>query len=262
MRSGDLAEPLQLAAGDRVVFTIVEGADGRDGRISGGRASGRACGRAGGQVGRRVGGRPAGPAGVGWTQPPSQSILPACLSCLHYLAVPCSELGRVSGGLDTCCLHLKPADHALPCPAVNYDEFVEDCSVGDTLLVDGGIMSMAVERITDTGAALAGCTLLCAALRCAALLCLAGRHVIQGFAACHPCWLEASLAAPPRLPAADVECSVVDGGTMASRRAPAAIALGSCHCPAPLASRCKAGAASGCLSHCQPWNMRCLKLLA
>ena len=36
-------------------------------------------------------------------------------------------------------------------PAVNYDEFVEDCSVGDTLLVDGGIMSMVVERITGTG---------------------------------------------------------------------------------------------------------------
>lgn len=83
VRSGDVAEPLQLAAGDRVVFTIQEGADGKDNRIS-----------------------------------------------------------------------------------VNYDEFVDDASVGDMLLVDGGIMSMEVQRITDT----------------------------------------------------DVECKVVDGGTLGSRR--------------------------------------------
>lgn len=83
VRSGDVAEPLQLAPGDAVVFTIQEGADGKDNRIS-----------------------------------------------------------------------------------VNYDEFVEDASVGDMLLVDGGIMSMEVQRITDT----------------------------------------------------DVECRVVDGGTLGSRR--------------------------------------------
>ncbi|KAL4447350.1 hypothetical protein ABPG77_007383 [Micractinium sp. CCAP 211/92] len=83
VRSGDVAEPLQLAPGDNVVFTIQEGADGKDNRIS-----------------------------------------------------------------------------------VNYDEFVEDASVGDMLLVDGGIMSMEVQRITDT----------------------------------------------------DVECRVVDGGTLGSRR--------------------------------------------
>ncbi|KAL4443531.1 hypothetical protein ABPG75_011268 [Micractinium tetrahymenae] len=50
--------------------------------------------------------------------------------------------------------------------SVNYDEFVEDASVGDMLLVDGGIMAMEVQRITDT----------------------------------------------------DVECKVVDGGTLGSRR--------------------------------------------
>ena len=36
VRSGDLAEPLELAAGDIVTYTIKEGADGKDGRISGG----------------------------------------------------------------------------------------------------------------------------------------------------------------------------------------------------------------------------------
>lgn len=35
VRSGDVAEPLQLAPGDNVVFTIQEGADGKDNRISG-----------------------------------------------------------------------------------------------------------------------------------------------------------------------------------------------------------------------------------
>lgn len=43
VRSGDVAEPLQLAAGDRVVFTIQEGADGKDNRISGGAWAGRRC---------------------------------------------------------------------------------------------------------------------------------------------------------------------------------------------------------------------------
>ncbi len=37
VRSGDLHEPLQLAPGDKVTFTIVEGADGSDNRVSGGR---------------------------------------------------------------------------------------------------------------------------------------------------------------------------------------------------------------------------------
>ncbi|PSC72575.1 plastidial pyruvate kinase 2-like [Micractinium conductrix] len=83
VRSGDLAAPLPLDAGDKITFTITEGADGTDGRIS-----------------------------------------------------------------------------------VNYDEFVEDASVGDMLLVDGGIMSMQIDRITDN----------------------------------------------------DVLCSVVDGGTLSSRR--------------------------------------------
>lgn len=36
VRSGDLAAPLQLSAGDKVTFTIVEGADGTDNRIGGG----------------------------------------------------------------------------------------------------------------------------------------------------------------------------------------------------------------------------------
>ena len=36
VRSGDVHEPLQLATGDRVTFTIVEGADGSDNRVSGG----------------------------------------------------------------------------------------------------------------------------------------------------------------------------------------------------------------------------------
>lgn len=36
VRSGDLHEPLELAAGDIVTFTIVEGEDGKGGRISGG----------------------------------------------------------------------------------------------------------------------------------------------------------------------------------------------------------------------------------
>jgi hypothetical protein len=35
VRSGDLVAPLQLATGDKVVFTIVEGADGTDNRIGG-----------------------------------------------------------------------------------------------------------------------------------------------------------------------------------------------------------------------------------
>lgn len=35
VRSGDLLAPLQLATGDKVVFTIVEGADGTDNRIGG-----------------------------------------------------------------------------------------------------------------------------------------------------------------------------------------------------------------------------------
>ncbi|PRW56390.1 plastidial pyruvate kinase 2-like isoform A [Chlorella sorokiniana] len=83
VRSGDVHEPLQLAAGDRVTFTILEGADGSDNRVS-----------------------------------------------------------------------------------VNYDDFINDAGVGDMLLVDGGIMSMQIERITDT----------------------------------------------------DVECTVVDGGTLGSRR--------------------------------------------
>lgn len=34
---------------------------------------------------------------------------------------------------------------------VNYDDFISDASVGDMLLVDGGIMSMEVKAITDTG---------------------------------------------------------------------------------------------------------------
>ncbi|KAI7835791.1 hypothetical protein COHA_010311 [Chlorella ohadii] len=83
VRSGDLHEPLQLAPGDKVTFTIVEGADGSDNRVS-----------------------------------------------------------------------------------VNYDDFINDASKGDMLLVDGGIMSMHVDSITDT----------------------------------------------------DVECTVVDGGTMGPRR--------------------------------------------
>lgn len=64
VRSGDLTEPLQLTRGERVIFTITEGADGSGGRIS-----------------------------------------------------------------------------------VNYDGFVDDVSVGDVVLVDGGIMSMAVVAI-------------------------------------------------------------------------------------------------------------------
>ena len=36
VRSGDLAAPLPLDAGDKITFTITEGADGTDGRISGG----------------------------------------------------------------------------------------------------------------------------------------------------------------------------------------------------------------------------------
>ncbi|KAK2080267.1 hypothetical protein QBZ16_000120 [Prototheca wickerhamii] len=67
VRSGDLTQPLDLARGDRVTFTIVAGADGSDNRIG-----------------------------------------------------------------------------------VNYDGFIEDVGVGDTLLVDGGIMSMLVREITDT----------------------------------------------------------------------------------------------------------------
>lgn len=61
VRSGDLAEPLELATGDTVTFTIREGDDGKEGRIS-----------------------------------------------------------------------------------VNYDGFVDDVSVGDQLLIDGGIMSCLV----------------------------------------------------------------------------------------------------------------------
>ena len=68
VRSGDLIAPLELATGDKVVFTIVEGADGTDNRIG-----------------------------------------------------------------------------------VNYDEFTDDASVGDTLLVDGGIMSLEITSIQDTG---------------------------------------------------------------------------------------------------------------
>lgn len=41
VRSGDVAEPLQLAPGDAVVFTIQEGADGKDNRISGGERLGQ-----------------------------------------------------------------------------------------------------------------------------------------------------------------------------------------------------------------------------
>lgn len=67
VRSGDVAEPLELATGDQLTFTIVEGADGKGGRVS-----------------------------------------------------------------------------------VNYDGFIDDVSVGDTLLVDGGIMSFAVRAKTDT----------------------------------------------------------------------------------------------------------------
>ncbi|GAB4820909.1 hypothetical protein N2152v2_007955 [Parachlorella kessleri] len=67
VRSGDLAEPLELAAGDKVTYTIKEGADGKDGRIS-----------------------------------------------------------------------------------VNYDGFVEDCKVGDHLLIDGGILSCLVLEKTAT----------------------------------------------------------------------------------------------------------------
>ncbi len=33
---------------------------------------------------------------------------------------------------------------------VNYDGFLDDVGVGDTLLVDGGVMSMEVESVTDT----------------------------------------------------------------------------------------------------------------
>jgi pyruvate kinase len=73
VRSGDLTAPLQLATGDKVVFTIIEGADGTDNRVG-----------------------------------------------------------------------------------VNYDDFVDDASVGDTLLVDGGIMSLEVTRITDTGGCACG----------------------------------------------------------------------------------------------------------
>lgn len=35
VRSGDLTAPLQLATGDKVVFTIIEGADGTDNRVGG-----------------------------------------------------------------------------------------------------------------------------------------------------------------------------------------------------------------------------------
>ncbi|EFN57958.1 hypothetical protein CHLNCDRAFT_30037 [Chlorella variabilis] len=83
VRSGDLAAPLQLSAGDKVTFTIVEGADGTDNRIG-----------------------------------------------------------------------------------VNYDQFVDDASVGDMLLVDGGIMSLQVERITDIALVPARCRPARCACRC------------------------------------------------------------------------------------------------
>ena len=67
VRSGDLAEPLELAAGDLLTFTLREGATGKDGRVS-----------------------------------------------------------------------------------VNYDGFIDDTSVGDTLLVDGGIMSLRIRSKTET----------------------------------------------------------------------------------------------------------------
>ncbi|KAL4858542.1 Plastidial pyruvate kinase 3 [Chlorella vulgaris] len=67
VRSGDLVAPLQLATGDKVVFTIVEGADGTDNRIG-----------------------------------------------------------------------------------VNYDDFVNDASVGDMLLVDGGISSFEITAVHCT----------------------------------------------------------------------------------------------------------------
>ncbi len=34
---------------------------------------------------------------------------------------------------------------------MNYDDFINDASKGDMLLVDGGIMSMHVDHITETG---------------------------------------------------------------------------------------------------------------
>jgi len=83
VRSGDVHEPLQLSRGDKVVYTISEGANGVDGRLS-----------------------------------------------------------------------------------VNYDGFIDDVAVGDTVLVDGGIMSMEVISIDGN----------------------------------------------------DVNCKVIDGGTMGSRR--------------------------------------------
>ncbi len=64
VRSGDVHEPLELSRGDKVVYTIDEGANGVDGRLS-----------------------------------------------------------------------------------VNYDGFIDDVAVGDTVLVDGGIMSMEVKTI-------------------------------------------------------------------------------------------------------------------
>lgn len=67
VRSGDVHEPLELARGDKIVYTIAEGADGTDGRLS-----------------------------------------------------------------------------------VNYDAFVLDTSVGDIILVDGGIMSMEVKSVDST----------------------------------------------------------------------------------------------------------------
>ena len=67
MRSGDLAEPVELVPGGEWVFTIREGENGTNGRIS-----------------------------------------------------------------------------------VNYDGFVHDVAVGDVLLVDGGIMTFKLTKVTDT----------------------------------------------------------------------------------------------------------------
>eukprot|EP00879_Flechtneria_rotunda_P025873 GHRR01027528.1.p1 GENE.GHRR01027528.1~~GHRR01027528.1.p1 ORF type:complete len:333 (+),score=103.23 GHRR01027528.1:478-1476(+) len=67
VRSGDLAEPMQLERRDTLTFTITEGANGKGGRVS-----------------------------------------------------------------------------------VNYDGFIDDVSIGDELLVDGGIMSFVVKGKTDT----------------------------------------------------------------------------------------------------------------
>lgn len=157
VRSGDVHEPLQLAAGDKVTFTIVEGADGSDNRVSGGRGFLPLFGSRVFQGHLHLLVSALG-SGICLMRRGS------AIAARAVVAQPPCVAPRLANTLAAIQFHFAPIRTALHCTAlyapirsaVNYDDFISDASVGDMLLVDGGIMSMEVKAITDTGGRVGG----------------------------------------------------------------------------------------------------------